>query len=375
MEIVYISKSTIPSRAANSVHVIKMCHALADNGNKVVLLAPNTKDEYDEKIKDIYNHYGVKKNFEIKKLWYPNIKGRDFFYTLAIFIYLLFKRKSNLIYGRFILGCYVASLLRYKVIFESHAPIYKKKNINQKIFKKLIKSKFFVKLVVISKVLKNMYLDNGFLNNSKIEVNHDAADEVENFNNTIHLYGDDKTLKIGYVGHLYKGRGIDVIVECASQIKDATFHIVGGTKKDIEYWKNYIKPLKLNNIFFYGFVPPSETKKYNNSFDILLAPYSSQVTVGGHDKLDTSKFMSPIKIFEYMSHKKAIIASDLPVLREVLSEKNSVLVEPTNIKDWTTAIEKLKDLTQREKIANQAIVDFDKYTWKKRAEKVISFNQ
>ena len=107
----------------------------------------------------------------------------------------------------------------------------------------------------------------------------------------------------------------------------------------------------------------------------MLAPYSSRVTVGGHDKLDTSKFMSPIKIFEYMSHKKAIIASDLPVLREVLSEKNSVLVEPTNIKDWTTAIEKLKDLTQREKIANQAIVDFDKYTWKKRAEKVISFNQ
>jgi len=137
MEIVYISKSTIPSRAANSVHVIKMCHALADNGNKVVLLAPNTKDEYDEKIKDIYNHYGVKKNFEIKKLWYPNIKGKDFFYTLAIFIYLLFKRKSNLIYGRFILGCYAASLLGYKVIFESHAPIYKKKIKNKKIFKKL----------------------------------------------------------------------------------------------------------------------------------------------------------------------------------------------------------------------------------------------
>ena len=85
MEIVYISKSIIPSRAANSVHVIKMCHALADNGNKVVLLAPNTKDEYDGKIKDIYNHYGVKKNFEIKKLWYPNIKGKDFFLYFGYF--------------------------------------------------------------------------------------------------------------------------------------------------------------------------------------------------------------------------------------------------------------------------------------------------
>ena len=83
------------------------------NVTKCLLL----KHSDDKDIKDIYNHYGVKKNFEIKKLWYPNIKGKDFFYTLAIFIYLLFKRKSNLIYGRFILGCYVASLLRYKVIY------------------------------------------------------------------------------------------------------------------------------------------------------------------------------------------------------------------------------------------------------------------
>ena len=30
---------------------------------------------------------------------------------------------------------------------------------------------------------------------------------------------------------------------------------------------------------------------------------------------DTSKFMSPLKIFEYMSHKKPIIASDLSVIR------------------------------------------------------------
>jgi hypothetical protein len=34
-----------------------------------------------------------------------------------------------------------------------------------------------------------------------------------------------------------------------------------------------------------------------------------------------------LKIFEYMSHKKPMIASDFPVIREVLNEKNSILVE------------------------------------------------
>ena len=48
MKIAYISKSVIPSRAANSIHVVKMCHALADNGHEVTLLAPNIKDK-DEK--------------------------------------------------------------------------------------------------------------------------------------------------------------------------------------------------------------------------------------------------------------------------------------------------------------------------------------
>ena len=41
MKIVYISSSTIPSRAANSIHVMKMCQAFANNGYDVVLLAPD----------------------------------------------------------------------------------------------------------------------------------------------------------------------------------------------------------------------------------------------------------------------------------------------------------------------------------------------
>jgi hypothetical protein len=43
MKILYISNSTIPSRTANSIHVIKMCHAFADNGHEVILLAPDKK--------------------------------------------------------------------------------------------------------------------------------------------------------------------------------------------------------------------------------------------------------------------------------------------------------------------------------------------
>ena len=102
-----------------------------------------------------------------------------------------------------------------------------------------------------------------------------------------------------------------------------------------------------------------------------MAPYQKEVAVSG-GKGNTSDFMSPLKIFEYMSSKKAIICSDLPVLREILNEDNSVLVKCDDILDWRKAIEVLQDDSLRLQIANRACEDFmKKYTWKIRAKNVI----
>jgi len=371
MKILYISKSVIPSRTANSVHVMKMCHAFANNGNEVVLLAPEIKSEYEKNVIDIYQFYGVKKNFKIKKLWHPNFKFGAIFYTLSILFYLLANKKFNLVYGRFLYGCFIATFLKKEVIFETHNSIHNFKNYSLFIFNKLIKNKYFKKLIVISNALKRIYLQNENLSNDKIIVAHDGADEVSDFNNRISLFGEKNSIKIGYVGHLYKGRGIELIIECAKQIKDMTFHIVGGLDSDIEFWKKFSKNLNVLNIFFYGFVPPKQVASYQNSFDIVLAPYSSKVSVFGN-KGNTSEFMSPLKIFEYMSFKKPIIASDLPVLREVLSEKNSILVEPENINSWVNAINYLRNKENRENIANTALKDFKNFTWKSRATQIIN---
>lgn len=43
MKIVYISRSIIPSRTANSINVMKMCSMFASLGHEVTLLAPWTK--------------------------------------------------------------------------------------------------------------------------------------------------------------------------------------------------------------------------------------------------------------------------------------------------------------------------------------------
>ena len=371
MKILYISNSTIPSKTANSIHVMKMCQAFADNDNDVILLAPHKKKKYEKKIMDVYNYYGVRKNFVIKKLWYPNFKGGALFYTLAIFWYLVINNKFNLVYGRFLYGCFIATLLRMEVIYESHAPIYEETKHGKGIFKLLIKSKYFKKLIVISKALKNIYIERNYLNREKIQVAHDGADEVLDFHSKINLLGYKNKLKVGYVGHLYKGKGMEIISSIANKlIDDIEFHIIGGLDEDINYCKNQIS---YKNVFFYGFVPHKEVARYINALDVCLLPNQKIVLAYGsqHAVMNLSEFTSPLKVFEYMSHKKAIISSNLAVLREVLNEKNSVLVKCDDSSEWISAIEKLKHPDRRDIIAKQAVIDFKSYTRKKRANKVI----
>ena len=78
---------------------------------------------------NVYEFYGVKKNFKIKKLWCPKIKSEYFFIRCQFFL-SFFNRRFNLVYGRFLYGCYVAALLKNDIIFETHIPNYKKKSMN-----------------------------------------------------------------------------------------------------------------------------------------------------------------------------------------------------------------------------------------------------
>jgi glycosyltransferase involved in cell wall biosynthesis len=368
MKIVYVSNSIIPSRTANSIHVMKMSQAFALNGHEVILLVANRKKECEQDIDNIYKYYGVKQNFEVRRLKCLDKKFiRQITYSLEI-LKELKKLNPDIVYGRYLYGCFLASF-KYKTYFESHAPM--DTLFKEILFRVMHQQDKFQRTIVISKALKNIIIKKYNINKDKLFIAHDGADEVKD-NSKIELRGDKNQLNIGYVGHLYKGRGIEIIIQLSKYFQNINFHIVGGTKKDIKYWSEVIKRDNIKNFFLYGFVSPQETVKFRNSFDIVLAPYTNSVSVSGNSG-DTSTFMSPLKIFEYMAHKKAIVVSDLPVLREVLNNTNSLLVEVHSINAWVEAINRLLDKNFREEIASNAYIDFiNYYRWSDRTKKVIN---
>ena len=79
-------------------------------------------------------------------------------------------------------------------------------------------------------------------------------------------------------------------------------------------------------------------------------------------------------MFEYMASKRPIMASDLPSIREILNENNSILVEPDNPEVLAEGIKNaLENFEFSASIANQAFQDIQNYTWQKRVKKILEF--
>jgi glycosyltransferase involved in cell wall biosynthesis len=378
MRIVYLSNAIIPSRTANSIHVMKMCQAFAKKGHKVVLIVPDRKKETERGVKDIFYYYNVDKCFEIKKLPFINPGDSRLLYIISTSLYCPFLLrgiaylKPDVVYGRDIIGCYLAAFLGYSSIFESHRPVWSGR-LESFVFSRLLKCESFDKLVVITEALKAEYLQSFPIESDKIKVAPDGSDGVTDLGQIEDWPGRKGVLQVGYVGHLYHGKGMEVVAALTRQMPEVDFHVIGGMERDITFWKNEVKS---DNMFFHGFVPQNRVSRYINSLDVCLLPNQEKVLAyrsSDRPSRNISDYTSPLKLFDYMAHKKAIIASDLPVLREVLNETNALLVKHDDIKSWKGAINRLRDDRFRQKIGNAAYKDFRKnYNWDIRARNVLS---
>jgi glycosyltransferase involved in cell wall biosynthesis len=366
MKITYLSSSTIPSRTANSIHVMKMCQAFARNGHEVVLVAPNKKNDIEPGVEDVFDFYGVEKCFEIANLpWLP-VKG-----WVCIYGLLAGRRakafKPDLVYCRNTVGCFFAARFGLPVIFESHTPIEEENKISVWMFGQLIKSPRLQKLVVITRALKEYYESTYPQTKGKILVAPDGADPVPEGIVPVELPNKGKRLQVGYVGHLYKGKGMEVVSKLATLCSWADFHVVGGKEGDLEYWKKECR--NCANIFFHGYVPHGQTVRHIQAFDVVLLPNQQKVAVHGGGG-NIGQWTSPLKAFEYMAAAKAIICSDLPVLREVLEhERNVLLCPPDDVSTWQKALHRLRDdQILRQRLGSAAYEDFlANYTWQARA--------
>lgn len=85
-------------------------------------------------------------------------------------------------------------------------------------------------------------------------------------------------------------------------------------------------------------------------------------------------YTSPLKLVEYMAAKTAIVASDLPSVRELVSEKEAIFFKPDDPESLAEGIRVLlEDGLLRERLASAAHRKADGFSWNERARRLSNF--
>ena len=367
MNIAYLSDSIVPSKSANSVHVISMVDAFNEIGINCRLFAyGNGLDQ-----KEIFEYYHSRNEFPIILNNFNIPKIGTFIHA---FLNVRRLTRKETVFGRSIYSVWLASRFGFNVFLEMHDPYLGLTGVQQALLRSLFKSKRFKGLMVISHVLKELLLEQvKILRAEDILVVHDGATvRTHASGENLVLKGRTGRLNIGYVGTASKGRGIELICSCAEALPQYNFHLVGVSFEDLTAL-GLKDTVRLDNLFCYGFVSPIQASDIRKSCDVLMAPYQNRVMIRSNK--DTASYMSPLKIFEYMADEKAIIASDIPAIRSILGEDNALLVNPEVKSEWITAINSLaENKSFADRLAKNAYEELvEKYTWDKRAQRIQEF--
>jgi glycosyltransferase involved in cell wall biosynthesis len=363
MKLAYLSISKIPSREANSIHVMKMCQAFAQLGHEVMLLAPDVRDGIESGVGNPFHFYGVEPCFELRKLPWRRLKGRGWIYGFEAARHAR-KLGVDAAFGRSLHACAAATRFGLPTIWDAHMLWFLAHPGERWLFKRMIRAPAFRHVTTNCGSLAQCILEQVPELEGRILAAHNGADSLPD-----DLAGKNRP-QVGYVGHLYAGKGFEIIPALAALVPDADFHVVGGEQNTVDALR--ADPTFPRNIRFHGFVPPQAVDRLCLAFDVTLAPYQREVSIAGGG--ETGAWMSPLKVFGYMAAAKAIICSDLPVLREVIEhERNGLLVAPNDPEAWAASLRRLLgDFSLRERLARTAHADFlSRHTWRQRASKVL----
>ncbi|MEO7735872.1 MAG: glycosyltransferase family 4 protein, partial [Kofleriaceae bacterium] len=273
------------------------------------------------------------------------------------------------VYSRDILGALTALELGMPTVAELHA--VPAGTLLRALTRRVVHHRALRGLVVISEALrKDLVAADLVPRHVPVVVAHDAADPPEHGPPGAQPRGARP--RIGYVGNLYPGRGIELILDVATRLPGCDFELIGGSQPDLARWRAHALPV---NITLAGFVRPAELARRYARFDVLLMPYPRSGVGVASGASDTSRWCSPMKMFEYMATGAPIVSSDLPVLGEVLRHEHNALIAPADdTASWQRAIERLlaePELGRR--LADQAYADLVRdHTWDTRVRHIFA---
>lgn len=367
MRLLYCSTIKYPSRLANRYQVLAMAKALSNElGENFILGVRKVQGGEALGISNVITFGGSRRSF-----------------LLALrYVRFIIKNQITHIYSRndsllFFIMLYLSILSRKKrfIIFELHRV---PEQISRRIRYVLTRAGL---VVVVTSFIKKELVKKGFSPN-KIPVLPDGVDLLPfeklrtvgkgNLRNKFTLPMDKKI--ITYVGTLHTlgmSKGVEDLIETfpvvLKKVPDAFLLLVGFQEVEIKEVSMVLQKLGVPEARFrvLPFLPQEDAQAHMVASDVLVMnfPWTKHYAY----------YMSPMKMFEYMASGNPIITTDLPSVREVLNQSNAYFIKPENGSELASSITTLiNDKKLSQKIAEQAFLDVQSYTWDRRAGKIFS---
>jgi len=383
LQLAYVTlNGRIPSGSANSVGVMNMCGQFAVQGLETLLVIPDGLARPLTELGfsgDLMAYYSVPAPFKIKR--FPNYySGRLVYfrqlYSLALAVYLRLRR-IPLILSRNLETAYWAAFLGLSVIFESHNySKYEQHRLLPAWVRMTRKAEKRVSMVVTTHAGKLSYAGRG-VPESSIMVLPNGVD-TKRFTSELSkeeirrsLGIPENKITVTFCGSLHEGRGIEEVLDCASRLRNAHFIIVGGATEQVRKYRKDCVDKRVRNVEFSGHVPQRDVPAYLLASDVLLMPYTTRFAAHSFE------YTSPMKMFEYLAAGVPMVATDFPVLHEILKHgRNAIFVKPDSGEYLAQGIQTLlADSEYAAAIGSTARADAEKYSWETRARTIIEWQR
>ena len=381
MRILYLADIRFPLERANGIQSMETCHAPASRGHDVTLVV---RPDLHDPARDPFVFYGLPRlpslHVEVAPVTGPVAARRTGYLTFALGR-AMGRGRQDLLFTRDLglasLILRLPAALRAPLVYEAHsiaadaaaalpqlvsgAPPASPAKLRRLAAREERVWRGAGGYVTITEGLRRE-LEKRFGSRERVAV---VADGSRFTKDTKDAKDTKEPFTIGYAGHLYPWKGVELVVEAVAALPDTRGLIVGGHDKepDLARVKAFATQLDCDGrITFTGLVPPPEVAAKLAEADVLVVPNPRSAI--------SNAFTSPLKLFEYMGSGRPIVASDLPSLREVLRDgENALLVEPGNPQALVAAIERIRnDAALGGRLAAQALQDVQAFTWARRAE-------
>lgn len=361
MKLLYIAPRDFPRRVANRVQTIKMAEAFSRVTDLTLCVSKLHLTRAE-----LWQYYGVEHPFDIRE-WGTSPFGRQSLYSLLPALWQIKKIRPDVIFFREEQIGWLLSFFIRDYIYEMHAiqgPL-------DRYYNRLVRRS--KKTIVVSEGLKQAGIARGMAED-KIEVHPAGVDlaafdldiDTKDARDRVGLPSDKKIVL--YSGRLSAWKGVETLLMSAAYLPtDTRIVFLGGFEGEPESLQAKAVSMGLEDrIEILGTRPHGEVPLFLKAADVLVVPNVPVTT-------ESSEFTSPLKLLEYMSARKPIVASDLPSLREIVDERSATLVQPGDAKALASGIMRaLAGGADIEKGVSLAFERASDSSWDARARRILA---